>query len=171
MHGIGNMLFKNGFCYQGMFHKGSRDGLGFTFDLAGNKYKGEHRKGIREGQGIFKTNDNKLYEGGWSNNKMHGRGRETFANGECFIVYYKNGYKLEALASKTTSAMAPTYHDNLAGGSSSQASSQMMSAGNQSSSSQTLIGSYRGVTQKGNRNIHKSVLNSMGAEEEGSYKN
>jgi hypothetical protein len=49
MHGIGNMLFKNGFCYQGMFNKGSRDGLGFTFDLAGNKYKGEHRKGIREG--------------------------------------------------------------------------------------------------------------------------
>jgi len=34
---------------------------------------------------------------------MHGRGRETFANGECFIVYYKNGYKLEALASKTIS--------------------------------------------------------------------
>jgi len=31
---------------------------------------------------------------------MHGRGRETFTNGECFIVYYKNGYKLEALASK-----------------------------------------------------------------------
>ena len=84
-----------------MFNRGSRDGLGFTFDLSGNKYKGEHRKGIREGQGIFKTNDGKLYEGGWSNNKMHGRGRETFNNGECFIVYYKNGYKLEALASKT----------------------------------------------------------------------
>jgi hypothetical protein len=49
MHGIGTMLFKNGFCYQGMFFKGSRDGLGFTFDLAGNKYKGEHKKGIREG--------------------------------------------------------------------------------------------------------------------------
>lgn len=49
MHGIGNMLFNNGFCYQGMFQKGSRDGIGLTFDLAGNKYKGEHRKGIREG--------------------------------------------------------------------------------------------------------------------------
>lgn len=84
-----------------MFLKGSRDGLGFTFDLAGNKYKGEHKKGIREGQGIFKTNDGKIYEGGWSSNKMHGRGRETFSNGECFIVYYKNGYKLEALASKS----------------------------------------------------------------------
>lgn len=95
------MLFKNGFCYQGMFNKGARDGLGVTFDLGGNKYKGEHRKGIREGQGIFKTSDGKLYEGGWNNNKMHGRGRETFQNGECFIVYYKNGHKLEALASKT----------------------------------------------------------------------
>jgi hypothetical protein len=49
MHGIGTMLFKNKFCYQGMFIKGSRDGLGFTFDLAGNKYKGEHKKGIRDG--------------------------------------------------------------------------------------------------------------------------
>ncbi len=37
---------------------------------------------------------------------MHGRGRETFANGECFIVYYKNGYKLEALASKTMSYLS-----------------------------------------------------------------
>lgn len=105
MHGIGTMLFKNGFCYQGMFNKGTREGLGFTFDLAGNKYKGEHKKGIRDGQGIFKTNDGKLYEGGWSNNKMHGRGRETFKNGECFIVYYKNGYKLEALASKSQNSM------------------------------------------------------------------
>ena len=86
-------------------------------------------------------------------------------------MYYKNGYKLEALASKTTSAMAPSYHENVAGGSSSQASSQMMSGGNQSSSSQTLIGTYRAVTQKGNRNINKSVLNSMGAEDEGSFKN
>jgi len=89
-----------------MFVKGSRDGLGVTYDLSGNKYKGEHRKGIREGQGIFKTNDDKLYEGGWSNNKMHGRGRETFTNGECFIVYYKNGYKLEALASKGNNTMS-----------------------------------------------------------------
>lgn len=110
MHGIGNMLFKNGFCYQGMFNKGSRDGLGFTFDLSGNKYKGEHRKGIREGQGIFKTNDGKYYEGGWSSNKMHGRGRETFQNGECFIVYYKNGYKLEALASKTAAMPMMSSH-------------------------------------------------------------
>lgn len=37
---------------------------------------------------------------------MHGRGRETFANGECFIVYYKNGYKLEALASRTNNALS-----------------------------------------------------------------
>jgi hypothetical protein len=36
---------------------------------------------------------------------MHGRGRETFSNGECFIVYYKNGYKLEALASKSQNSM------------------------------------------------------------------
>lgn len=33
MHGIGTMLFKNGFCYQGMFQKGAREGLGFTYDL------------------------------------------------------------------------------------------------------------------------------------------
>ena len=40
MHGLGTMLFKNGFCYQGMFKKGSREGLGFTYDLNKNKYKG-----------------------------------------------------------------------------------------------------------------------------------
>ena len=92
-----------------MFYKGSRDGLGFTFDVAGNKYKGEHKKGIRDGQGFFKTNDGKVYEGGWSNNRMHGRGRETFSNGECFIVYYKNGNKLEALASKPQNSMIKTH--------------------------------------------------------------
>ena len=84
-----------------MFNRGSRDGLGITFDLGGNKYKGEHRKGIRDGQGMFKTSDGKVYQGGWSNNRMHGRGIETYnKSGECFIVYYKNGQKLEALASK-----------------------------------------------------------------------
>lgn len=31
---------------------------------------------------------------------MHGRGRETLANGEVFIVYHKNGKKLETLAYK-----------------------------------------------------------------------
>lgn len=31
---------------------------------------------------------------------MHGRGRENFSNGECFLVYYKNGYRIDALASK-----------------------------------------------------------------------
>ncbi len=135
MHGIGTMLFKNNFCYQGMFNKGSRDGLGYTFDLSGNKYKGEHRKGIREGQGLFKTNDGRLYEGGWNNNKMHGRGRETFANGECFIVYYKNGYKLEALASKTISYAVQ--RDN----------EQPSSVGNSGSAVQSAIVSKSDVTQ------------------------
>jgi hypothetical protein len=100
MHGFGAMLFKNGFCYQGMFNNGFRDGLGITYDIIGNKYKGEHKQGIREGKGVFKCSDGKIYEGGWQNNKMHGRGRERFANGDCFLVYYKNGYRIDALATK-----------------------------------------------------------------------
>jgi len=34
---------------------------------------------------------------------MDGRGRERFNTGECFLVYYKNGYRIDALASKKTS--------------------------------------------------------------------
>jgi len=49
MHGIGNILFRNGFCYKGMFLNGSREGLGITIDSMGNVYKGEHRKGLKEG--------------------------------------------------------------------------------------------------------------------------
>ena len=49
---------------------------------------------------MFKTCEGKIYEGGWSNNKMHGRGREKFQSGECFLVFYKNGYRIDALASK-----------------------------------------------------------------------
>lgn len=90
MHGIGNQLFRNGFRYKGMFIKGQREGLGITYDLNGNKYKGEHKNGMREGKGIFKSKD-RTYEGGWNQNKMHGKGKEYLLNGECYIVYFKNG--------------------------------------------------------------------------------
>jgi hypothetical protein len=53
---------------------------------------------MREGKGIFKTNDGRIYEGGWSNNKMNGKGREYLPNGEIYIVFYKNGQRLEAFA-------------------------------------------------------------------------
>ena len=56
--------------------------------------------GIKSQWKGINMNDGKLYTGGWSNNKMHGRGREKFSNGECFLVYYKNGYRIDALASK-----------------------------------------------------------------------
>jgi len=61
---------------------------------------GFHKSGIREGKGVFKSSDGKIYEGGWNNNKMHGRGREKVHDGDCFLVYYKNGYRIDALASK-----------------------------------------------------------------------
>jgi hypothetical protein len=64
-----------------MFSKGGREGLGYTYDPNGSKYKGEHKAGVKEGKGIFKTIDGKIYEGGWSNNKIHGKGRERLPNG------------------------------------------------------------------------------------------
>ena len=90
-----------------MFTNGHREGLGITYDIIGNKYKGEHKNGIREGKGVFKCSDGKIYEGGWSNNKMHGRGREKFINGDCFLVYYKNGYRIDALATKKKHTPGP----------------------------------------------------------------
>ena len=42
-HGLGTILYDNGFCYQGMFVNNYREGLGFTYDMEGNKYKGEHK--------------------------------------------------------------------------------------------------------------------------------
>ena len=63
---------------------------------------------MREGKGIFKTSEGKVYEGGWSQNKIHGRGRERFASGECFLVYYKNGCRIEALASKPVTKGDPS---------------------------------------------------------------
>ena len=78
-----------------MFVNNLREGLGFTYDMEGNKYKGEHKNAQREGKGVFKTCEGKIYEGGWASNKMHGRGREEFLkSGECFLVFYKNGYRL-----------------------------------------------------------------------------
>jgi hypothetical protein len=51
-----------------------------------------------------------IYEGGWSNNKMHGKGREMLPNGECFIVYYREGQKLEVLASTKVAIPTPREH-------------------------------------------------------------
>lgn len=81
-----------------MFFKGQRQGLGTTYDLNNNKYKGEHENGMRHGKGIFYTNDGRIYEGGWNNNKMNGKGREYLPNGETYIVFYKNGQRLEAFS-------------------------------------------------------------------------
>ena len=47
MHGIGTILFHNGFVYQGMLDSGQREGLGITIDIGRNKYKGEHKDGQR----------------------------------------------------------------------------------------------------------------------------
>lgn len=96
-----------------MFSNGLREGLGITHDIIGSKYKGEHKVGLREGKGVFKCSDGKTYEGGWSNNKMHGRGREKFNNGDCFLVYYKNGYRIDALASKKKYNASPLQNTNL----------------------------------------------------------
>jgi hypothetical protein len=97
MDGIGTILFHNGFCYQGMFEKGHREGLGITHDIGSNKYKGEHRDGMRQGRGKIKMKDGKEYTGGWNKNKMHGRGRENYQN-DNFLVYYNNGWREQVLA-------------------------------------------------------------------------
>jgi len=79
--------------------------------LNGNKYKGEHKNGMREGKGIFKTKD-RMYEGGWSLNKMHGKGKEYLQNGECYIVYFKNGQRLEAIANGKAAVTSPQANFN-----------------------------------------------------------
>ena len=40
----------------------------------GSRYEGEKLDGMRHGQGKFFYQDGGLYEGGWKENKMHGRG-------------------------------------------------------------------------------------------------
>lgn len=101
MDGIGTVLYENGYCYQGMFEKGSREGLGITYDNANNKYIGEHRDGMRQGRGKIIFSDGGVYTGGWNKNKKHGRGEESFVN-DSFLVYYNSGYR-EQVLSKTDS--------------------------------------------------------------------
>ena len=41
-HGIGTLLYDNGFMYQGMFAEDQMNGLGFSLDQKINRYMGEH---------------------------------------------------------------------------------------------------------------------------------
>jgi len=51
-------------------------------------------------QGVFKSSDGKISREGGTIKQDAWRGREKFMNGDCFLVYYKNGYRIDALASK-----------------------------------------------------------------------
>jgi hypothetical protein len=91
--------------YNGKVVDGVREAKQASLEWSnGDIYEGGFKNGLRHGYGkLTEQNGTRVYEGTWAMSQKEGKGVETFANGECFIVYYKNGYKLEALASKTIS--------------------------------------------------------------------
>ena len=74
-HGIGTLIYDNGFRYHGMFDNDQITGMGISLDdQKVVKYIGEHKNGNRDGKGILIMPDGKEYEGAWRKNRMHGLG-------------------------------------------------------------------------------------------------
>jgi len=47
-----------------------------------SKYEGEKLNGMRDGRGKFYYQDGGLFDGEWSQNKMHGKGVLSYASGK-----------------------------------------------------------------------------------------
>ena len=97
-HGIGTLVYDNGFMYQGMFKNDQMDGLGFSLDHKLNRYMGEHQEGQRNGAGIFRVHDGRVYEGSWRNNRLHGRCVEKIETGQSYLVFFNNGKRLDNIS-------------------------------------------------------------------------
>ena len=96
-HGIGSVLFKNGFCYQGMYENGQMTGMGVSLDPKNIKYIGEHLDGKRHGLGILFLPDGRQYQGNWKDNRFHGQGYLVLPNGHSYYVMTDKGHRFETL--------------------------------------------------------------------------
>jgi hypothetical protein len=72
-HGRGTQIWNTGRTYSGQFQAGYAHGVGMLTESNQNKYRGQFQNGLRHGYGV-QVWDNKLYEGEWYENNIHGRG-------------------------------------------------------------------------------------------------
>jgi hypothetical protein len=107
-HGNGIMYYNSGNIYKGNWMNGYRDGIGtFLFSNTGNKYVGEWKNDKANGKGKTEYKNGDFYEGGYKDNRKHGKGYVMGLGGTKLIYkgeweedgfikgtsYYPNGSK------------------------------------------------------------------------------
>ena len=90
----GKKKYKDGE-YVGEFQNGLRDGKGTFYYYENNeygrkKYEGDWKNDKIEGKGKMIWKDGEVYEGEWSNNLKEGKGIETWMDGQKYEGNFKN---------------------------------------------------------------------------------
>lgn len=96
----GTSEYHGGATYTGPFNEyGERHGQGELVWKNGDVFKGMFENGVRQGQGTLTyagkngEDDSGEYVGGWANDKMHGNGTRRYPNGGLYIGEYEYGRK------------------------------------------------------------------------------
>lgn len=101
-HGEGELRYKNGSVYQGMWKKGMKWGDGKMTYASGNYYEGQWENNKRNGQGIMNwITSNEKYTGHWKDNFQSGFGTHIWldSNNENkllrnrYVGYWQNGQR------------------------------------------------------------------------------
>ncbi len=98
-HGIGKMLYFDGFEYTGCWKDGQKDGMGKLVYPEGNPrqilyYSGEWSQDKKNGVGMEVYTEPKktdYYMGSWKNDKKDGMGFSSYRDGNSGIEEWKNG--------------------------------------------------------------------------------
>jgi hypothetical protein len=90
-HGRGIQTWPNGKVYSGHYEKGTEQGYATLTSSRGVIFRGQFQAGSRHGYGI-QVWKHKTYDGEWSNNVMHGRGKLVYKNKDaCYTGEFRYG--------------------------------------------------------------------------------
>ncbi|CAG9328113.1 unnamed protein product [Blepharisma stoltei] len=81
------------YTYNGNFIRGEKDGYGELFWKDGSWYKGMFNIQKIEGEGTYHWANGNEYEGEWFRNKMHGKGVFKWADGRVYKGNFAHGYR------------------------------------------------------------------------------
>jgi len=93
-HGIGTMITKDGSKYEGLWDNDTIAGHGRYIDASGNfVYEGEFLNNKAHGKGSYTLADGMKYIGEWKDDIQEGEGEEIFPDGTRYKGTFKDGEK------------------------------------------------------------------------------
>lgn len=92
-HGMGRMVYDEGWTYNGSWCHGFWHGRGTAQFVNGDSYTGEYRLNKRHGRGTYRWADGRVYDGDFCAELRHGKGTFTFPDGACYEGEFKDGQR------------------------------------------------------------------------------